>query len=125
MFEDEEYEGSLLTITAEIVSVEPDGFIIKIYNDETGETFEANSTREYAEYLINSVNKSTMDNFKAVWLPSPLAKKRDIDLIGMQLGMMQKWMEEELEEAQENKLSNDREDIMKYCKEDKDGDIPS
>ena len=120
MFEDEEYEGSLLTVTAEIVSVEPEGFIIKVYNDELGETFEANSTREYAEYLINSVNKSTMDNFRAVWLPSPLAKQRDIDLIGMQLGMMQKWMEEELEQAQEDKLADDREDIMKYCKDDED-----
>ncbi len=118
MFEDEEYEGTLLTITAEIVSLEPEGFIIKIYNDETGETYEANSTREYAEYLINSVNRSTMDNFRAVWLPSPAARKRDIDLIGMQLGMMQKWMEEELEQAQEEKLAGDREDIMRYCKDD-------
>ncbi len=118
MFEDEEYEGTLLTITAEIVSVEPEGFIIKIYNDETGETFEANTTREYAEYLINSVNRSTMDNFRAVWLPSPAAKKRDIDLIGMQLGMMQKWMEEELEQAQEEKLAGDRDDIMKYCQDE-------
>ena len=118
MFEDEEYEGTLLTITAEIVSLEPGGFIIKIHNDETGETFEAKSTREYAEYLINSVNRSTMDNFRAVWLPSPSARRRDIDLIGMQLGMMQKWMEEELSQAQEDEFAQDREDIMKYCQDE-------
>ena len=92
----EEYEGTLLTITAEIISKEPKGFIIKIFNDETQESVEVNSTREYAEYLIESVNSSVMDNFVAKWLPSPEARKRDIDLIGMELGMMQEWMEKEL-----------------------------
>ena len=93
---EEEYEGTLLTITAEIVSIEPKGFIIKIYNDEKQESVEVNSVREYAEYLIESVNSSVMDNFVAKWLPSPNAKRRDIDLIGMQLGMMQEWIEKEL-----------------------------
>ncbi len=93
---EEEYEGTLLTITAEIISKEPKGFIIKIYNDERQETVEVNSVREYAEYLIESVNSSVMDNFVAKWLPSPNARRRDIDLIGMQLGMMQEWMEKEL-----------------------------
>ncbi len=89
-------DGSLLSITAEIVSIDPEGFIIKVHNDETNETFEANSVREYAEYLIQSVNNSARDNFVANWLPSPNARRYDIDLIGMQLGMMQEWMEKEL-----------------------------
>jgi hypothetical protein len=92
----EEFEGTLLTITAEIISKEPKGFIIKIYNDEKQESIEVESTREYAEYLIESVNSSVMDNFVAKWLPSPNARRRDIDLIGMELGMMQEWMEKEL-----------------------------
>ncbi len=96
MFENESYEGSLLTITAEIVSLEPEGFVIKVRNDETNEAVVANSVREYAEFLIESVNKSTKDNFVAKWLPSPEARRSDIDLVGMQLGMMQEWMEKEL-----------------------------
>jgi O-succinylbenzoate synthase len=91
-----DYEGTLLTITAEIISKEPKGFIIKIHNDETNESIEVSSTREYAQYLIESVNNSVMDNFVAKWLPSPNARRRDIDLIGMELGMMQEWMEKEL-----------------------------
>jgi hypothetical protein len=93
---DNQFDEKLLTITAEIVSKEPKGFIIKIYNDETQESVEVNSTREYAEYLIESVNSSVMDNFVAKWLPSPNARRRDIDLIGMELGMMQRWIEEEI-----------------------------
>ncbi len=96
MFENESYEGSLLTITAEIVSLEPEGFVIKVRNDETNEAVVANSVREYAEFLIESVNKSAKDNFVAKWLPSPEARRSDIDLVGMQLGMMQEWMEKEL-----------------------------
>jgi O-succinylbenzoate synthase len=96
MPQEEEYEGTLLTITAEIISKEPKGFIIRIHNDEKQETVEVSSTREYAQYLIESVNTSVMDNFVAKWLPSPNARRRDIDLIGMELGMMQEWMEKEL-----------------------------
>ncbi|WP_292662316.1 hypothetical protein [Nitratifractor sp.] len=92
--------GSLLTISAEIISQEPEGFIIRVKNDESGETFEAQSVREYAEFLIESVNRSARDNFVATWLPSPRARKRDIDLIGMQLGMMDRWMQEELRQAE-------------------------
>ncbi len=92
--------GSLLTVSAEIISQEPEGFIIRVKNDETGETVEAQSVREYAEFLIESVNRSARDNFVATWLPSPRARKRDIDLIGMQLGMMDRWMQEELRQAE-------------------------
>ncbi len=92
----EEYEGTLLTISAEIVSKEPEGFIIKVRNDETNEVLEAESVREYAEFLIKSVNSSLRDNFVATWLPSPDARKEDIDLIGMQLGMMEEWMNKEM-----------------------------
>jgi len=92
--------GSLLTISAEIISQEPEGFIIRVKNDESGETLEAQSVREYAEFLIESVNRSARDNFVATWLPSPRARKRDIDLIGMQLGMMDRWMQEELRQAE-------------------------
>jgi hypothetical protein len=92
----EEYEGTLLTISAEITSNEPEGFTIKVRNDETNEVFETESVREYAEFLINSVNSSIRDNFVATWLPSPDARKEDIDLIGMQLGMMEEWMNKEM-----------------------------
>ena len=94
--------GSLLTVSAEIVSLDPEGFIIKIHNDERNETFEAHSVREYAEYLIRSVNSSMRDNFVAQWLPSPNARRADIDLIGMQLGMMQEWMENELRQGSDH-----------------------
>ena len=86
---------SLLKIEAEIISNDDD-FIIKVKNSETGETKELESVREYAEYLIDSVNNSLCDDFTAIWLPSPKAKRRDIDLIGMQLGMIQEWMDKEL-----------------------------
>ncbi len=88
-------DRKLLQIDAQIESND-DGFIIKIKNSETGEKLEVDSVRDYAEYLIQSVNTSRCDDFVANWLPSPKAKKRDIDLIGMQLGMMQEWMDKEL-----------------------------
>ena len=86
---------SLLTIEAEIESID-DGFIIKTKNSETKETKDIESVREYAEYIVESVNSSLCDDFTAVWKKSPKAKKADIDLIGMQLGMMQEWMDEQL-----------------------------
>ncbi len=93
---------ALLTIEAEIESLD-DGFIIKIKNSETGEKLEVDNVRDYAEYLVESVNSSLCDDFIAVWKPSPKAKRADIDLIGMQLGMMQKWMDEQLNtEVQES-----------------------
>jgi len=42
-----------------------------------------------------------MDNFIAKWLPSPNARKRDIDLVGMELGVIQEWMEKESVEQDE------------------------
>jgi hypothetical protein len=86
----------LLKLTAEIVSQEPEGFIIKVSNNEKNETIECQSTREYAEYIINSVNTSKYDDFVAQWKPSPAARRADIDMIGMQLGMMQEWMDKEM-----------------------------
>jgi len=91
--------GTLLTIAAEIISKEPDGFVIHVTNDESGEEKTVESVRDYVEFLIESVNDSERDNFVASWLPSPNARKVDIDLVGMQLGMMQEWMEEELGES--------------------------
>ena len=91
--------GTLLTIASEIFSVEPEGFEIHVSNDEKNQKEIFTSVRDYAEYLIESVNASTKDNFVANWLPSPHARKVDIDMIGMQLGMMQEWMEEELGES--------------------------
>ena len=91
--------GSLLTIASEIFSVEPEGFEIHVSNDEKEEQKIFTSVRDYAEYLIESVNASARDNFVADWRPSPHARKVDIDMIGMQLGMMQEWMEEELGEG--------------------------
>jgi len=93
---DEERDGTLLTVSAEIVSVEPEGFEIHVTNDEKNETKVFTTVREYAEYLIESVNTSRRDNFIAPWLPSPNARRYDIDLVGMQLSMMQEWMEKEL-----------------------------
>ena len=86
---------ALLTIEAEIES-QDDGFIIRIKNSETGETKEVDNVRDYAEYLVESVNSSLCDDFTAVWKKSPKAKRADIDLIGMQLGMMQQWMDEQI-----------------------------
>ena len=90
---------SLLTIEAEIESLD-DGFIIKTHNSETKESRNIESVREYAEYLVESVNSSLCDDFTAVWKKSPKAKRADIDLIGMQLGMMQEWMDEQLKTDQ-------------------------
>jgi len=92
-------DGTLLTIASEIFSVEPEGFEIHVSNDEKNQKEVFTSVRDYAEYLIESVNTSTKDNFVADWLPSPHARKVDIDMIGMQLGMMQEWMEKELGEG--------------------------
>ncbi len=86
----------LLKLTAEIISLEPEGFIIKVTNNEKDETVECHSTREYAEYIIDSVNTSKYDDFTAIWKPSPKARRIDIDMIGMQLGMMQEWMDKEM-----------------------------
>jgi len=91
--------GTLLTVASEIFSVEPEGFEIHVTNDEKNKREIFTSVRDYAEYLIESVNASAKDNFVANWLPSPHARKVDIDMIGMQLGMMQEWMEEELGEG--------------------------
>ena len=86
---------ALLRIDAEIIS-DGDDFIIKITNSEKRESIEVDNVRDYAEYLIESVNNSLCDDFVANWLPSPKAKRAHIDLIGMQLGMMQEWMDKEL-----------------------------
>ena len=86
---------ALLKIDAKIIS-DGDDFIIEITNSEKKETVRVNSVRGYAEYLIESVNNSLCDDFVANWLPSPKAKRAHIDLIGMQLGMMQEWMDKEL-----------------------------
>ena len=88
-------DRALLKIDAKIIS-QDDGFIIEITNSEKKETLQVNNVRDYAEYLIESVNTSLCDDFAANWLPSPKAKRADIDLIGMQLGMMQEWMDKEL-----------------------------
>jgi hypothetical protein len=86
---------ALLKIDAQIIS-EGDDFIIEITNSEKKETIRVDNVRDYAEYLVESVNNSLCDDFVANWLPSPKAKRVHIDLIGMQLGMMQEWMEENL-----------------------------
>ncbi len=88
----------LLKIDAKIVSNDDNTFRIKIKNSETEESIDVDSVRDYAEYLIKSVNSSSCDDFVANWLPSPDAKREHIDLIGMQLGMMQEWMDEELKQ---------------------------
>ncbi len=86
---------SLLKIDAEIISIGND-FIIKIFNHEKKESIEVDNVRDYAQYLIESVNNSLCDDFVANWLPSPNAKREHIDLIGMQLSMIEEWMNEEL-----------------------------
>jgi hypothetical protein len=93
---DEATDGTLLKIEAEIISKDPEGFEIRVSNSETGRTETFDTVRGYAEFLIESVNHSKMDNFIATWLPSPHARRYDIDLVGMQLSMMQEWMEKEL-----------------------------
>jgi len=89
-------EGTTLTITAEIISNLDDGFIIKLYNDETDEAISVNSVDEYANYIIDSVNASKSENFIAQWVPSPNARREDIDLIGMKLSALQKRFDEEI-----------------------------
>jgi hypothetical protein len=61
-----------------------------------------------------------MDNFVAKWLPSPNARRRDIDLVGMQLGMMQRWMEEEIKQGTDDELKKDLEDLQEYSKDEND-----
>jgi hypothetical protein len=85
----EKETGTLLTITAEIISNLNEGYIIKLYNDETDEATTVNSVDEYADYIITSVNNSKQEDFKAVWLPSPNAKRADITQIGVKLGEIQ------------------------------------
>jgi len=92
----EETSGTTMTISAEIISNFKEGFIIKLYNDETDETISVNSVDEYADYIIQAVNTSMSDNFTAQWLPSPNARREDIDLIGMKLGMIDERMEKEI-----------------------------
>jgi hypothetical protein len=85
----EKIEGTLLTITAEIISNLNEGYIIKLYNDETDEATTVSNVDEYADYIISSVNNSKCADFKAVWVPSPNAKRADIDQIGITLGEIQ------------------------------------
>jgi hypothetical protein len=85
----EKIEGTLLTITAEIISNLNEGYIIKLYNDETDEATTVSNVDEYADYIISSVNNSKCADFKAVWVPSPNAKRADIDQIGIKLGEIQ------------------------------------
>jgi hypothetical protein len=85
----EKIEGTLLTITAEIISNLNEGYIIKLYNDETDEATTVSNVDEYADYIISSVNNSKCADFKAVWVPSPNAKRADIDQIGVKLGEIQ------------------------------------
>jgi len=93
----EKAEGTLLTITAEIISNLNEGFLIKLYNDETDEATTVTSVDDYADYIISSANNSKCEDFKAVWLPSPNAKRADIDLIGMQLGEVQSRFDKEID----------------------------
>ena len=89
--EDQDHtKDTLLTITAEIISNLNEGYLIKLYNDETDEATTVESVDAYADYIIASVNSSQRANFKAVWLPSPNAKRADIDQIGVKLGEIQK-----------------------------------
>ncbi len=97
---EEKKSGSLLTITAEIVSNLNEGFLIKLYNDETDEATSVTDVDAYADYIIQSVNASDREEFKAVWLPSPYAKKEDIDFIGRQLGEIQKRFDIEIGEQE-------------------------
>ena len=94
---EEKAEGILLTVTAEIISNLDEGFLIKLYNDETDEATTVTSVDDYADYIINAANTSKCADFKAVWLPSPNAKRADIDLIGMQLGEVQSRFDKEIE----------------------------
>ncbi len=91
-------EGTLLTITAEIISNLNDGYIIKLYNDETDEATTVTNVDEYADYIISAVNNSKCEDFKAVWLPSPNARRADIDQIGIKLGEIQQRFDIEIGE---------------------------
>jgi len=90
-------KNTLLTITAEIISNLNEGYLIKLYNDETDEASTVNSVDAYADYIISSANHSKRDDFKAVWLPSPNAKRADIDAIGIRLGEIQSRFDKEIE----------------------------
>ena len=96
----EKIEGTLLTITAEIISNLNEGYIIKLYNDETDEATTVNNVDEYADYIISSVNNSKCADFKAVWVPSPNAKRADIDQIGIKLGEIQQRFDIEIGEQE-------------------------
>jgi len=87
---------TLLTITAEVISNLDDGYLIKLYNDETDEATSVTNVDAYADYIISAVNSSQRDDFKAVWLPSPNAKRADIDQIGVKLGEIQKRFDVEI-----------------------------
>ena len=98
--EKEKTEGTLLTITAEIISNLNDGYIIKLYNDETDEATTVTDVDAYADYIIGSVNNSKCADFKAVWVPSPNAKRADIDQIGIKLGEIQQRFDIEIGEQE-------------------------
>ncbi|NKQ41607.1 MAG: hypothetical protein HF962_08555 [Sulfurovum sp.] len=89
--------NSLLTVTAEIISEFDEGFQIKLHNDETDEVLSVKTVDEYADYIISNANNSKKDDFKAIWLPSPYARKEDIDFIGTKLGEIQKRFDTEIE----------------------------
>jgi len=97
---EEKHEGTLLTITAEIISNLNEGYIIKLYNDETDEATTVDNVDAYADYIINAVNHSACDDFKAVWLPSPNARRSDIDQIGIKLGEIQQRFDIEIGEQE-------------------------
>ena len=93
-------KGTLLTITAEIISNLNQGYIIKLYNDETDEATTVSDVDAYADYIINAVNNSQREDFKAVWVPSPNAKRADIDQIGIKLGEIQQRFDIEIGEQE-------------------------
>jgi len=96
--EKEKTKGTLLTVTAEIISNLNEGYIIKLYNDETDEATTVTNVDEYADYIIRSVNNSKCADFKAVWVPSPNAKRADITQIGVKLGEIQQRFDVEIGE---------------------------
>ena len=98
---EEVLDGTMLVVSAEIVTVDENVFMIKLYNDEINEMVTVWSVDEYADYLIHSINNSAMDNFSAKWLPSPNASRKHIDLIGMQLGNIQQKLDEGIATEQE------------------------
>jgi len=98
MKQQEKTEGTLLTVTAEIISNLNEGYLIKLYNDETDEATTVSNVDDYADYIISSANNSKCEDFKAVWLPSPNAKRADIDQIGIRLGEIQQRFDTEIKE---------------------------